>query len=108
MKVKFAAQKSEYSHCLSIVCNDKLDWDERDEGLKRMKEIEKEIKAQDDRIIWVITTEKTFEGKAASPMTMENINKSNYPKNPLEGTIYYDLLHECFREFKNGEWIDKK
>jgi len=70
MKTTFAKEKSEYARCLKNCINDHLSDLTRLSNITRIKELEQIIKDQDDKIIFIVTTEKTnpFPEKCADPM----------------------------------------
>jgi len=70
--VPFAKEKSEYSYCLNNFINLKLTHSQRYENYRRMQEIEELLKAQDDKIAIIISTENTSKHFALKAMTPEN------------------------------------
>jgi len=75
MKVKFAVEKSMYSNLLMELMSGKEDVNTA-VILIKMKTIEEIIQAYDDEIITVVSTQKTYDGPAAtSPMETRNEEK---------------------------------
>jgi len=75
MKTKFAKEKSEYALIIKELMNEENIAIVRLEYLKRLKELEQQVKSQNDELIFIVTTEKTnpIPDKSAPPMSMENI-----------------------------------
>lgn len=73
MKVKFAKEKSAYSHALHMYMSEFADEDARNAAWKEMKQIKESIKQKDDEILIIITTKKTWKGKSAPPMSEADI-----------------------------------
>jgi len=75
MKVKFATEKSAYSHALRDAINTQLNKVTRDNAVRTLKKIEDNIKSQGDEIIWIITTRDTnpMKDATAPPMDKENV-----------------------------------
>lgn len=74
MKVKFAIEKSTYSHLIHDLMSGKLDLNGVLTILAKMACIEDLIKAQGDEIITIVSTRDTYNGgPTAPPMSEEDI-----------------------------------
>ena len=84
MKVEFAVEKSMYSNLLMELMSGKEDVNVA-AILIKLKTIEEIIKAHDDEIITVVSTQKTYDGPAAAaPMSEEKWNKEKEVENTME------------------------